>query len=342
MNANATENPRVAIYGAGSLGTILGAYITKGGVPIELINRNQAHIHALQNNGARIVGTVEFSQEVMAYTPDQMSGQYDILFLMTKQQQNAEVVTRLKDFLAPDGVLVTFQNGLPEVEIAAILGPERVLGCTVAWGATLQSPGICELTSELDALSFGLGSISPNPCPRFEQVKMLLEMMGKVDVEANFMGTRWSKLLINASFSGMSAVLGCTFGQAAAPRDSRRIVQRLIKECIDVCAAGGIRIEPVQGKDIVKLLDYSNALKRAFSFFIIPIAIKKHARLKASMLQDLEKGKLTEVDAINGAVSAYGRKVGCPTPMNDRVVEIIHRIEQGSLTPGFDNLQYFY
>ena len=104
---------------------------------------------------------------------------------------------------------------------------------------------------------------------------------------------------------------------------------------------GGIRIEPVQGKDIVKLLDYKNPLKKAFSFFIIPIAIRKHAKLKAIMLQDLEKGKLTEVDAINGAVSAYGRQVGCPTPMNDCVVQIIHDIEQGKLKPGFNNLRYF-
>ena len=82
----------------------------------------------------------------------------------------------------------------------------------------------------------------------------------------------------------------------------------------------------MQGKDIVKLLNYSNIFKRAFSFMIIPIAIRKHAKLKASMLQDLEKGKLTEVDAINGAVADYGRKVGVPTPLNDRVVEIVHSI----------------
>ena len=172
-------------------------------------------------------------------------------------------------------------------------------------------------------------------------VKELLELMGTVDIEDNFIGTRWSKLLINASFSGMSAVLGSTFGQAAGERNSRRIVQGIIKECIDVCRAGGIRIEPVQGKDIVKLLDYSNPVKRAISLFIIPIAIRKHAKLKASMLQDIEKGKLTEVDAINGAVSAYGRKVGVPTPINDRVVELIHRIERGELKPSFDNLKYF-
>ena len=332
---------RVAIYGAGSLGTILGAYITKGGQQIELINRNKAHVEALQSQGAKIVGTVDFTQTVTAYTPEEMSGTYDIIFLMTKQQYNAEVVQMLKPFLAEDGVLVTFQNGLPELQLAEVLGKERVLGCTVAWGATMQEAGVCELTSSPDALSFSLGAISEKRNKHFDEVKTLLELMGTVEVEENFIGTRWSKLLINAAFSGMSAVLGCTFGEAAGPRDSRRIVQALIKECIDVCKAGGIRIEPVQGKDIVKLLDYKNCVKKAFSYFIIPIAIRKHAKLKASMLQDLEKGKLTEVDAINGAVSDYGRTVGCSTPMNDCVVDIIHRIERGELTPGRENLKYF-
>ena len=332
---------RVAIYGAGSLGTILGAFISKAGVPVELINRNKAHIEALKTKGAQVVGTMQFCQPVIAYTPDEMSGEYDILFLMTKQQHNAEVVKMLKNYLAADGVLVTFQNGLPEMQIAEVLGEERVLGSTVAWGATLQSPGVCELTSEPDALSFSLGAISEKRSKHFAKVKELLELMGTVDVEENFLGTRWSKLLINASFSGMSAVLGCTFGEAAGPKESRKVVQALIKECIDVCQKGGIRIEPVQGKDIVKLLNYTNPLKKAFSFFIIPIAIRKHAKLKASMLQDLEKGKLTEVDAINGAVSEYGRKVGFPTPVNDKVVEIIHKIEKGELKPGFENLKYF-
>lgn len=332
---------RAAIYGAGSLGTILGAYIMKNGGAVELINRNRAHVEALRSEGATVTGTVNFSQKVIAYTPDEMTGVYDIILLMTKQQHNSEVVTFLKDYLAEDGVIVTLQNGLPEFQIADIVGEERVLGATVAWGAAMKSPGVCELTSSPDSLTFSLGSFSSVPNRHFNEVKSLLELMGPVEVDDNFIGTRWSKLLINSAFSGMSAVLGSNFGKAAGKWSSRRIIQALIKECIDVCAAGGIRIAPIQGKDVVRLLDYSNPIKKAVSFMIIPVAIRKHARLKASMLQDLENGKKTEVDSINGAVSAYGRKIGFPTPMNDKVVEIVHRIEDGELSPSFDNLRLF-
>lgn len=320
---------------------ILGAYITKNGGKIDLINRNRAHVEAIRRNGAVVTGTVNFTQKVEVYTPEEMTGKYDIVFLMTKQLQNREVVTFLKDFLTEDGVIVTLQNGIPEMLIGEIVGEDHVLGCTVAWGATKTGDGVCELTSEPDSLTFSLGSTSPKPNAHITDVKALLELMGPVEMEDNFIGTRWSKLLINAAFSGMSAVLGCTFGETVSDIPQRKIVQAIMKECIDVCSAGGIRIEPVQGKDIVKLFNYSNPVKKAVSLLLLPFAIKKHRLLKASMLQDIENGKKTEVDSINGSVCAYGRKVGCPTPMNDKVVEIVHRIEEGELSPSFDNLRMF-
>ena len=334
---------RIAIYGAGSLGTVLGAYLSKNGVDVDLINHNEAHVKALQEKGAHITGTVDFIQQVNALTPAQMEGCYDIIFLLTKTRTNTETVSFLKDYLQDDGVVVTLQNGLPEQSVAAVVGPERVLGCTVAWGATMRGPGECELTSSTDSLTFSLGNAFPGtPNHHLDTVKDILGKMGPVTVEENFIGARWSKLLINSAFSGMSTVLGCTFGEAARCRRSRRIVLALIKECIDVCKAGGIKIEPVQGKDAVKLLDYGNCFKKQLSMFILPIAIRKHALLKASMLQDIEKGKLTEVDGINGAICAYGKEFGCPTPMNEKVVDLIHRIEKKELAPSFDNLAEFY
>ena len=245
---------RTAIYGAGSLGTILGAFITKNGGQVDLINRNREHVEALQQSGAKVIGTMNFIQKVTAYTPNEMNGLYDVIFLMTKQQHNVEVVTFLKDFLAPNGVIVTLQNGIPELQIAEIVGENRVLGCTVAWGATLKEPGGCELTSAPDSLTFSLGSLTPGEHPLLPKVKQLLQMMGPVELDANFIGTRWSKLLINSAFSGMSAVLGCTFGEAAKNRSSRKIVQALIKESIDVCAAGGIKLNRYREKTLLNCL----------------------------------------------------------------------------------------
>ena len=241
-----------------------------------------------------------------------------------------------------DCIVCTLQNGLPELSVSEVVGEDRTMGCTVAWGATLHGKGVSELTSEPDSMSFGLGRMNGQKDDKLMQVKALLEKMCPVEVEDNFMGVRWSKLLINAAFSGMSAVIGGTFGDAAENKASRVCCQNLIKECIDVAAAAGIKIEPVQGKDIVKLLDYKgNGIKKKISFALIPICIKKHRLLKASMLQDLEKGKKCEVDAINGVVCAYGRKYGVPTPYNDKVCEIIHGIEDGKYTYTFDNVKLF-
>ncbi|MBR2371713.1 MAG: 2-dehydropantoate 2-reductase, partial [Clostridia bacterium] len=84
---------RYAIYGAGSLGTVLGAYITKNGGTIDLINRNKAHVDALNANGAKITGLADFCVPVTALTPDEMTGKYDVILLLTKQLQNKQVVT---------------------------------------------------------------------------------------------------------------------------------------------------------------------------------------------------------------------------------------------------------
>jgi 2-dehydropantoate 2-reductase len=138
----------------------------------------------------------------------------------------------------------------------------------------------------------------------------------------------------------MSAVLGCSFG-GTTRRGSRKYVHAIMKECIDVARKSGIAIEKIQGKDPVLLFDYHGPLKRALGYLILPLAIAKHRKLKASMLQDLEAGKASEVDAINGVVCAYGRQCGVPTPFNDLVVSTVHAIERGERRPSMENLALF-
>ena len=332
---------RYAIYGAGSLGTVLGAYITKNGGQIDLINRNRAHVDALRANGAIIKGTVNMTVPVTALTPDEMSGKYDVILLLTKQLLNREVVTFLSGFLAEDGVIVTLQNGLPEPGIAEIVGSHRTMGCVVEWGAALTAPGICTLTSEVDSLSFHMGKMEGISDEKFAEVKALLELMCPVYEESNLIGARWSKLLINATFSGLGTVVGGVFGDVSENKDVRRIAIRCMKECIDVGHAAGAQFAPVQGKNITALFYYKNALKRAFATALLPIAMKKHRAIEPSMLQDLKKGKKCEVDAINGVVCEWGAKCGVSTPINDRIVDVIKKCESGELKPEAQNIALF-
>lgn len=334
---------RAAIYGAGAMGTVLGAYITKAGYQIDLINRNVEHVKGLNEVGAQIIGKTKFTQKVNALMPGEMKGKYDVILLMTKQLDNKSVVERLELFLKPDGVICTMQNGLPEYSVADVIGEDRTFGSAMSWGATMKGKGVVELTSEpkRDVLTFSIGKFANNDQAHFDYVVELLNTMGDVEIEENFIGARWAKLLVNAAFSGISTVINKTFGEVCDNKTARRIAQLAMKETIDVCKAGNIKIEPIQGKDIVKLFDYNSNFKKWISFKLIPIAMKKHRNIKASMLNDLSRDRLCEIDAINGVVCDYGDKVNVDTPVNDLIVEIVHKLEKKELTSSIDNLELF-
>jgi 2-dehydropantoate 2-reductase len=332
---------KLAIYGAGAMGTVLGAWLAREGIDIELINRNKDHVEGLKTQGARIVGTTTFTQPVKACLPEEMKGPYDIVFLMTKQLYNRTIVKSLVPYLAQDGVICTMQNGLPEHSVASVIGKDRTYGCAVSWGATMKGGGVAELTTlpSKESLTFSLGSYSGVQDAKFFAIRDVLSKMGEVETNPNFLGARWSKLLVNSAFSGLSTITGATFGEIANKWSSRVIAQKVIKECIDVAKAASIKVEPIQGKDVAKLLDYRNPLKRLFGLLLIPIAMKKHRLLKSSMLQDLLNGKHCEIEAINGVVTAYGDDFNVDTPYNDEIIAIVKEIEQGNAKPAWDNLK---
>ena len=331
---------RACIFGAGAMGTVLGAYIARSGRQIDLITRNSRHVASLKSCGAHISGSVDFTVKVNAFLPEEMQGKYDVIFLMTKQRGNPQTVSFLKEYLADGGVICTTQNGLPEPSVAQIAGEDNCLGCAISWGATFVQSGEAALTSSPDKLTFALGSpFGDNP--KTALVVPYLECMGKVSVEKNFIGARWSKLIVNGAFSSLSAVTGLTFGSIAQNHESRKIVQRLLKEGMDVALKSGITPAKIQGHDIVKLLDYNNNIKKAISFALIPLAMKKHKNLISGMYYDLKNGKLCDIDFVGGVVADYGKKCGVPTPYMDKVIELAHEIERGVRAVSPDNLTRF-
>jgi 2-dehydropantoate 2-reductase len=153
---------KVAILGAGSLGTISGALITKNGGDVVLIDANKEHVEALNKNGATITGKMDITVPVKAITPDAMSGEYDLVLYLVKQTYNEAALKALVPHLHKDSIVCTLQNGVPEDAVAAHVGREKVMGCAVGWGATWLRPGVSELTSESEKMTLDVGETGRN------------------------------------------------------------------------------------------------------------------------------------------------------------------------------------
>ena len=334
---------RAAILGCGAMGMILGAYLNKNGYEIQLIDAYADHVQALNEKGAQVTRCANFTVPVKAITPDQMEGQYDLVFLLTKQTANEVVLNHLLPFLKADSTVCTLQNGVPEPSVARIIGQERTVGGTLLWGATFIEPGVSELTSDItkgDVL-FEIGELDGVIGERIRLVADALEKMGSVMITNNLMGARWLKVMFNSCWSGMSAALGCTFGDLIDNPKASACLSYIAHEGVTVCQALGYEMPLYGEKDMTLLgaIGTEEEFKQSqLMFYDILNALRP---AKASMLQDLEKGKLTEIGMINGYICDEGKKAGIPTPFNDTVVRIVRGIEAGTFPLSMDNLQYF-
>lgn len=321
---------RVGIYGAGAMGTVLGAYIAASGKQIDLITRNKDHVEAMKEHGAQVLGNANFSVRVNALTPDEMSGVYDIIFLMTKQRENPKILPTIRDFLADDGVICTLQNGLPEPSVIEAVGSKRCIGCVASWGASSQGGGKAELTSKRDKMNFALGSMHGRN-KWFDTVKEYLECAGKVRVEENLFSARWAKLAINSAFSPLSAVTGMTFGKVAVNFTTRKLALALLNEAFDVAEACGVEIGEIQGHNIVELFRNKGGAKKVYALVLLQFAMRGHGKLMSGMYYDLKAGKKCDIDFINGVIQRLGKKFGVVTPVNDAVIKMAHEIERGEI-----------
>ena len=341
---------KIAVYGAGAMGTVLGALLTKGGLPnVDLITRNQAHVEGLRKNGATILceadGT-ELNVQVNALYPNEIYKCYDVVFLMTKQKNNAEILQTLLPFLADDGVVCTTQNGLPERSVATIVGNARTYGAATSFGASFIGGGKVSLTSKLSAMRMEVGGYK-NDNVKNELLKEILSFAGKAVDKTDFVttadlaGARWSKLTINAAFSGLSVVTGLSFGEVAKRSKTRRIALGIMRECIAVAKANGVKLSSAHGYDMQKFLSGKTAWKRFISYLVLPFAIKRHKKLYSGMLKDVQNGKKCEIDFINGAVVKEGERARVSTPLCAQVVEIVHGIENGLYEIDYKNVDFF-
>lgn len=343
------KEARIAIYGAGAMGTVLGAFLAEKGLRVDLITRNEAHVRGLREHGARILLSADGGEKTIAVNalfPWEMQGEYDVLFLMTKQRNNQEILEGLLPFIKADGVVCTTQNGLPEESVAKVVGTARTYGAATSFGATFLGNGEVELTSKQSAMRMQIGGYK-NDGAKLPLLKEILSVIGTlendgfVEVEEDLLGARWSKLAINAAFSGLSVVTGMTFGEVARKAKTRKLALGILRECMDVANALGVKLAPMQGHDLEKLLGGRKGMKRFIAYMVLPFAMKRHKKLVSGMLKDVQNGRKCEIDFINGAVVKAGQRAGVETPLCDKVVALVHDIENGLCEIDYRNVDFF-
>lgn len=326
---------RIAIVGAGSLGIVVGARLAQRHPDLVMIDADPRNVAALNERGAEVRGTMSLRVPVRAVEPTAMEGIYDLAILLTKQTYNAVALAQLAPHLARDSVVCTLQNGIPEDSVAAIVGKDRTVGGTVGFGATYTAPGVSTLTSTTEAVerhAFEIGEIAAGRTARIIGIADILSAVGHCEVVENLMAIRWSKLLMNATFSGVSTALACSFGDVLDDLQAMEFLARVADEVIRVAAAAGHQLARMQGEDMGSLR-FADDETLADKLPLYRRVWSHHALLRASMLQDLGRGLRTEIAFINGYVVDRGTSLGVPTPFNRLVVELIQAAEARATLP---------
>ena len=328
---------RIAVVGCGSLGTVVGALLARGGLDVVMVDAREETVEALNRAGARVVGNIEVTQPVKAVTPEGMEGIYDLVVYLAKSTYDEVALPQVLPHLGEESVVLTLQNGVPEERVASFVGRERVLGGAVMWSAEMINPGVSRMTSDPEQMDYEIGALDGGTTARLQQVKEVIDHAGKAIISENLAGVRWTKLLFNVAASGMSTALGATGGELMESDKAADAVIYIMIETILTARALGVALAPMRGIDPGVLVDIARQ-DMANTRNLLRGLVGDFQEAKASMLQDLEKGLPCEVESINGYLSAMAAKAGVAVPVNEQVTRIIRDIQGGKLGLDFFNL----
>ncbi len=328
---------RIAVMGAGSMGSIIGGYLSRAGLDLVLIDVQKDHIDAMNRHGIRIIGFDDRTMPVRAILPDQMEGIYDFVIYVPKSVYNEQALTSLLPHIGPDSMVMTLQNGINEDAVAARVGAERTLGGIMLWGGILRGPGVSELATEKDRMSMEIGELDGRITDRLRAAKAVLENVCRTSLTQHLMSARWAKIFINAAFSGVGTVIDGDYGEVVDDDRAVRAAAMVGQETIKTAMALGHDKEPIMTLEPGQMLFSTGAeLDDKVNFY--RIAIRGSRNVLPSMLQDIRKGLRCEVEVINGYVQKKAREAGIETPVNDQVTEIIRELEGGKRRLGKHNL----
>lgn len=347
--------PRVLLVGCGGVGGITAAQLLRAGCDVSIVTGNAEIRDAVRDRGLRVReldgsewSAVPTRPPVIRASELGSEAPFDLCLLVTKTTTLDEALADIRPLLAADGAALCLQNGLPEERAAAVLGPERVIGCVVGWGATLLGPGASAKTSRG---GFQIGRLAAGPDElRLGAAARLLERAAPTKIVDNFRGVRWSKLAINCATSTLGAAGGDTLGNLLRHRFVRRLALEIWSELCAVAEKEGVRLAKVAGTLDIGRLAISDEDRRHtvgspglfLKHTVLWALALKFRRMRSSMAVAIERGRRPEIDWLNGEIARRGARHGIPTPLNTALVTLIHDIVARRRHPGVMTLRELY
>ena len=308
---------KICVLGAGALGCAIGGVLTEGGNEVWLVNRGQAHVDAMKLHGLvmRDQG-VDRVVQVRATTDCReiatTAGPVDLIIVLVKSFHTRAAIQAALPIVGENTVVMSLQNGLGnEDTLAEVVGRSKVLaGKTYAGGVML---GLGQIIVGIRGKETHIGELDGGLTERASLIADTFNRAGLVaTVSANIIGTMWDKLLINVATGALSGITRLPYGELYKVPEVEACAIAAVAEAIAVARTSGIALSITEPRQPW-----------------IMAAAGLPPEFKASMLQSLEKGSVTEIDYINGAVVRQGAKVGVPTPVNQALVACIKGVEQG-------------
>ncbi len=336
---------RVTVVGAGAIGGTTGVMLHRAGHDVTLVDRAADHVASINEHGYRISGFVDVTEHVPAIVPEQLphlveqSGPLGMVVLAVKAMDTEAATEMIAPFLAPDGFIVSYQNGLNEERIAQIIGKERTVGAFVHFGGDLVEPGHVVLVNQIPTY---ISELDGEVTPRIKLVADVLSAVTPVEITNNLNGFLWGKLCY-AAFGFAVSVVDAPVDEIVEEKHRVRPGLRgVVAEVVDVARAQGIRLENIHGFDPY-MFDRQNPdrIAQTDKFFDEWAArgkssIKRHMGIH----RDIKfRKRRTEVDFQVGPVVERGRALGVSTPLCDLLIDIVHDVETGDRPQNWSTIQ---
>jgi 2-dehydropantoate 2-reductase len=300
---------RVCIVGCGAVGSLFAANLgTLPDVEVWAFDLAREHVEAINREGLRLTGAGEVVGKVHATSEAAELPPCEFGIVATKAMHTESAIAATAHAFAA-GCVATVQNGIGNEEVLA-RHVERVIRGTTFPAGKLVAPGVVQW--DVKGVTT-LGPFEPQPAPEAE-IERLAEAASRAGMPTNAVadarGPQWRKVIFNAATNPLGALTGLTHGRVCEQPPLRRLASQLVEEGKAVASAQGIELD----SDPEELIDYAARPEVAYGH-------------KASMLQDVEARRQTEVDYLNGGIVEFGRRYGVPTPGHELIWALVKGVE---------------